>query len=250
MTYSILRQPRRGAVTLNEDGTFTYTPKKNKVGVDSFTYTATDPAGNVSREATVTVQILKPTDAMQYTDTLGYDCRFAAEWLRNTGLFVGERVGGENCFYPEKEVSRGEFLTMLVQTLSIPTQDISYDAIPGDTPGWLRPYLAAAMRAGLTADLPQSESGSFEADRAITGAEAAVMIQNALDLSVSAATVEQDGKSNEPAWAEVSLAVMAENGIDLTAQDYLTRAQAAQALYTVSKLSLHAPGMSVIRMHQ
>ena len=37
MTYSLIRQPKRGDVTLQADGTFTYTPKKNKVGVDSFT---------------------------------------------------------------------------------------------------------------------------------------------------------------------------------------------------------------------
>ena len=71
LTYTVLRNPKRGEVTIHEDGTFVYTPKKNKVGVDSFTYTATDPAGNVSREATVTIQILKPTDSRQYTDTAG-----------------------------------------------------------------------------------------------------------------------------------------------------------------------------------
>ena len=102
LTYSLVRKPKRGTVELREDGTFTYTPKKNKVGVDSFTYTVADPAGNVSREATVTVQILKPTDARQYTDTVGSDCRFTAEWMRNTGLFVGEVVAGESCFFPEK----------------------------------------------------------------------------------------------------------------------------------------------------
>ena len=46
------------------------------------------------------------------------------------------------------------------------------------------------------------------------------------------------------------LAVMAENGIALTAEDALTRAQAAEALYAVSKLGLDAPGMTVIRMQQ
>ena len=45
VTYAVLRQPKRGTVTLDGQGGFTYTPKKNKVGVDSFTYTATDPAG-------------------------------------------------------------------------------------------------------------------------------------------------------------------------------------------------------------
>lgn len=92
MTYTLIRQPKRGTVEIQSDGSFTYTPKKNKVGVDSFVYTATDPAGKVSREATVTVTILKPSDAKQYQDTLGRDCRFAAEWMRHSGIFVGERL--------------------------------------------------------------------------------------------------------------------------------------------------------------
>ena len=72
MTFSVVRQPKRGLVSVESNGSFTYTPKKNKVGVDSFTYTAVDPAGNVSREATVTVQILKPTDSQLYTDHRGH----------------------------------------------------------------------------------------------------------------------------------------------------------------------------------
>ena len=75
LTYSLTRQPKRGTVTIREDGTFLYTPKKNKVGTDSFTYTAVDPAGKVSREATVTVQILKPADGARYSDT----SKFTAE---------------------------------------------------------------------------------------------------------------------------------------------------------------------------
>ena len=43
MVFTVVRQPKRGQVVINEDGSFEYTPKKNKVGVDSFTYTATDP---------------------------------------------------------------------------------------------------------------------------------------------------------------------------------------------------------------
>ena len=253
MTYSVLRQPKRGTVVVKGDGTFTYTPKKNKVGVDSFTYTATDPAGNVSREATVTIQILKPTDATQYTDTVGENCRFAAEWLRNTGLFVGESVAGESCFFPEKAVTRGEFISTLVKMLEIPTDNVSYASIPADTPNWLKPYLAAAMRAGLTADLPLYDSGSFEADRPITGAEAAVMIQNALDLSVSETTLEAmagDTLDEALSWAAVSVAVMAENGVMLTADESMNRGQLALALYRISYLCTDAPGMTVIRKQQ
>ena len=256
LTYTVVRQPRRGQVELGEDGSFTYTPKKNKVGVDSFTYTATDPAGNVSREATVTIQILKPTDAKQYTDTMGEPCRFAAEWLRNTGLFVGERIGEQECFHPEKTVSRGEFLAMVIKALDIPVEEVSYEAVPEDTPAWLKPYLAAAMRSGLTAGWPENEDGSFQADAPINGAEAAVMLQNALDLTISQQTLEAEQVDAEtpaedvPAWAAVSMTAMAENGIAMDAAKELCRGDVAQILYQVSHLAVNAPGMTVIRMQQ
>ena len=252
LTFSLVRKPKRGTVEIREDGSFTYTPKKNKVGVDSFTYTATDPAGNVSREATVTVQILKPTDARQYTDTVGTDCRFAAEWMRNTGLFVGEQIGQKACFFPEKQVSRGDFMAMLVQTLDIPLEQTDYEGLPDDLPQWLRPYMAAALRSGLVEGVPQRET--FGADEPITGAEAAVMLQNALDLTISRETLEvmnmDEGKSEVPTWAQVSMTAMEDNGIMLDADEMLTRGQAANVLYQASRLAPNAPGSSVFRMQR
>lgn len=236
LTYTLVRTPRRGSVELHEDGSFTYTPKKNKVGVDSFTFTAADPGGNVSREATVTVQILKPTDAKQYQDTVGKDCRFAAEWMRNTGLFVGESIGGETCFYPDKTVSRGEFLTMLVNLLELPVAET-------DAPEWVQPYLDAAIRSGLVSGW---QAESFAMDEPITGAEAAVALQSALDLS--AEELEMTFGEELPDWAATSLAVMAANGVELEAESPLTRSQAAQTLYKVSRMAATAPGMMVFNM--
>jgi len=249
LTFTVVRGPKRGAVEVKEDGTFVYTPKKNKVGIDSFTYTATDPAGNVSRVATVTVQILKPTDSKQYTDTIGHDDRFEAEWLRNSGLFVGEQVGGNACFYPEKAVSRGEFLAMVVKVLDIPLEGADESQMPADAPQWLKPYLAAAQRSGLLTDLETAA----DYQEGITGAEVAVILQNALDLTVSsdvlAAEQTADGE-DVPTWAAASLTVMEQNGVALQANAPLTRADAACVLYQVSKLALEAPGMTVIRMQQ
>lgn len=250
LTYTLMRKPKRGEVVISEDGSFTYTPKKNKVGVDSFTYTATDEAGNVSREATVTVQILKPTDNRRYTDTVGMDCRFAAEWLRNTGLFVGEKVNGQDCFYPNQVVTRGQFLAMVVDLLDIPKTDTESAAISEDTPDWLKPYLAAALRSGLISNWPETETGSFETDRPITHEEAAVLMQNALELPVSQEIWEsqQTAETEASAWAVASMAVLQENGIALTAGNELTRGQAAQVLYELSRLSVNAPGLSMFRL--
>lgn len=250
MTYTVTRQPKRGTVTVGEDGSFTYTPKKNKVGVDSFVYTATDPAGNVSREATVTIRILKPTDSTQYTDTVGSECRFAAEWMKNTGLFVGEKVGGECCFHENRTVTRGEFVTMALQVLGIPVdKDVTYTGYTDEVPDWLKPYLAAAMRAGMTANLPASDT--FGADEAITGAEAAVMLQNALDLTVSTAAPAsapmEKSDDNPPAWAAAAVAAMSESGIEVSVSEPLTRGQVALILYQVSKLANDAPGLQMYR---
>jgi hypothetical protein len=252
LTYTLVRAPKRGQVELRENGSFLYTPKKNKVGVDSFVFTATDPAGNVSRQATVTVQILKPSQSQQYSDTAGKEYRFEAEWLRNTGLFVGESVNGQSCFHPEKAVSRGQFLAMVVNMLDIPLEEVAQTALPQDTPQWLAPYLAAAMRAGLTAGIPEEEGDSLDADAPITGAEAAVLLQNALDLTVSSETLEEKPTAEQemPTWAESSLAVMAQYGITLEANAPITRADAAQVLYQVSALALEAPGTAVFRMQE
>ena len=246
LVYTVTRQPKRGEVAIGEDGSFTYTPKKNKVGVDSFVFTATDPAGNVSREATVTITILKPTDAKQYTDTIGKDCRFAAEWMKNTGIFVGESLGDHACFSPEKEVTRGEFVTMLLHALEIPVEeDVTFTGYTDEIPQWFRPYLAAAVRSGLTADLPDQET--FGADTAISGAEAAVMLQSALDLTIPLPDSNSEALSQEaalavPAWAAVALSAMEEHDMALEANAPLTRGEAACLLYQAVKLSTPSEG--------
>ena len=245
MTYTVTRIPKRGEVVIREDGSFIYTPKKNKVGVDSFTYTATDPAGNVSREATVTITVVKPSDATQYTDTAGKSCRFAAEWMKNTGIFVGENVNGNGCFQPEKEVSRGDFLTMLVGALEIPMDDqAEFTGFADEAPDWLKPYLTAAMRSGLTAGWP--EGNEFRASQPITGAEAAVMLQNALDLAVETVVADEA----VPVWAQQAVSTLSSHGIKLCASEPLNRGQAAEIMYRVSQLKKEAPGMAALRAAQ
>ncbi len=232
LTYTITRAPKRGNVTIQQDGSFVYTPKKNKIGIDSFTFTAADPAGNVSREATVTITILKPTEAALYTDTLGKDCQFAAEWMKNTGIFIGETLGGNPCFCPDKPVSRGEFVTMLVKALDIPAdEDLCYTGYTDEIPQWLQPYLAAAMRAGLTSGLPDQEV--FGANTAITGGEASVLLCNALKLPAA----EIPAEDSAPAWAQEALANLSSQGISLEAEGPVTRSMAAQVLYLASRLN-------------
>lgn len=244
LTLTVTRQPKRGTVELREDGSFTYTPKKNKVGTDSFCFTATDPAGNVSREATVTVKILKPSSAAQYTDTIGSSNRFVAEWMKNTGLFVGEQVGGMYCFREDKTVSTGEFITMAVKSLGIPVdEEEEFVGYTDHAPAWLKPYLAAALRAGLTAGLPVDETGALGIHAPVTGAQAAVILQNAMDLALETMG-DASADDSVPAWAQSAVSALSQHGIAVDTAE-LNRGQVAQLLYQASALAETAPGLQM-----
>ena len=241
LVFTVVRQPRRGSVILRPDGSYLYTPEKNKVGTDSFTYTATDSAGNASREATVTVRILKPTDELQYSDTDGLDCRFEAEWLRQSGIFSGETVSGQLCFSPEEQVTRGQFLAMLMETLEMPVDhSVGSTGFLDDSPAWLRPYLAAALRSGLITGYPGTGGSEFRPDQSINGEEAAGMICNALQFALPTALTEDGAIA---AWASEGTSA----GLSLPeGEETMTRARTAELLYQVSRLKSGAPGLSAL----
>ena len=228
MTFTLTRPPKRGTVEISGDGSFTYTPKKNKVGVDSFVFTATDPAGKVSRETTVTVSILKPTDARQYADTAGKSCRFAAEWMKNTGIFVGEALDGSPCFSPEKTVTRGEFVTMLVKALDIPMDANLVETGYSDVPDWLKPYLAAAVRSGLTGSF---DGEAFLPEQPVTSQQAASMLCAALKLE----PLEQPALSAQSTLTPEE--IVTQNGLSLPEGSLLTRSDCAELLYQASQLN-------------
>ena len=105
-------------------------------------------------------------------------------------------------------------------------------------------YFVAAMRAGLTAGLPVSDSGEFQPGMPATAAEAAVLLQNALDLTSEPL---DDTLAVQPVWAADAVSALAQYGISLPADAYLTRGQTAQLLYQASLLADTAPGLQMYR---
>ena len=136
-------------------------------------------------------------------------------------------------------------MAMVIKLLEIPVEDGDYSAIPTDVPMWLKPYVGAALRSGLLNGLEQGET--FGADMPITEAEAAVMLQNALALSLTEVAVREE---TVPVWAADAVAVLAQNGLMLNGEGALTRARVAELLYQVSYLAVDAPGMQILRMQQ
>ena len=99
------------------------------------------------------------------------------------------------------------------------------------------------MRSGLTDKLPISETGALGFDEPITSAEAAVMLQNAMDLSISASAKPVD--KEVPDWAASAVMAMNDNGISMDGRSTLTRGEVAIILYKAHCLASQAPGLSM-----
>ena len=67
LSFAIDTDVAQGALTLLGDGGFTYSPAAHFFGVDSFTFTATDPSG-LSSSATITIDVTAVNDAPQAID--------------------------------------------------------------------------------------------------------------------------------------------------------------------------------------
>ncbi len=67
LTAAVVSGPAHGSLTLNPDGSFTYTPTANWNGTDTFTYRANDGSDS-SNTATVTITVASVNDAPAGTD--------------------------------------------------------------------------------------------------------------------------------------------------------------------------------------
>ena len=242
LTFQLVDKPARGAVTMPEDGSneFVYTPYENKTGKDSFTYVAVDAVGNTSAPATVKVKIEKASTKVTYSDMDGVSAHKAAIRLAEEGIFVGECMGGEYFFNPDTPVSRSEFLTMTMKATGLDAlEDVTTTGFTDDAaiPTWAKGYAASALKAGVVQGAAD-EVGRivFNAEDTITRAEAAVLLDRALqvsDVSETMATVDELA----PAWAVQSAANLESCGVlaagstgTLELSDQLTRADAAEMI--------------------
>ena len=169
---------------------------------------------------------------------------FYAMWLKEAGLFTGATVGGNLCFEPEKTVSRGEFLVMVMKLVDAQADETGLTSGFSDeaaTPVWLQPYIVSALGSGMISGVSSEDGVVFRPEAALSRAEAAVMLQNVLQLPApTAKTVfSETDAAAVPAWAADATAALSAAGISLgdTAQaDAITRREVAKLLYEVSNL--------------
>ena len=146
VTYAVAEEPKKGTVTIS-GSEFTYTPEEGVTGSDSFTYTATDSQGRVSQPATVQVRIEKSKSGVKYADMGGSPAAAAAQYLAESGIFTGAKIGENYYFEPDATVSRSEFLALAMETAGREVTNVTITGFCDDEsiPAWAKAYAAAGV---------------------------------------------------------------------------------------------------------
>lgn len=237
VTFEIADAPKKGSVQAGQDGSFLYTPSENKKGQDSFTYIAIDNNGNLSNKATVTISINKQSTKLTYSDMADNSSYYSALVLAEKGVLIGEKLGTEYFFRPDSTVTRGEFLAMCLAMSDAETlQGITRTGFADDEsiPMWVKPYVSTALMTGVITGY-KDDNGKlvFSSQEPISFAEAAVMLNNILQISDVTSVIATE-QTTCPVWsvqAEANLAacnILPALGTECI--NNITRAEAADML--------------------
>lgn len=242
----IVRYPESGVLTMLDkySGDYVYIPNENFSGKDSFCYVARDKYGNYSASAEVSLEVNKLKTTVSFDDMQSSAYYNAALTMVEEGIMSGTQVGSDTYFYPDRAVTRGEFVVMLLHSLGI--KDVSAAASTpfadnDEIPAQMRGYVAAAYSLGYVKGSVIEDGLCFEANKNISRAEAAVIIGNVLNVEVPSVIPTFSDSADIPAWAASSMyslsAIGVMNRVDggISPMSAVTRADAAQILVNLMR---------------
>lgn len=199
MSVQLLTPPEKGSLSF-EGLDFTYTPFQGNTGEDSFTFLVCDTVGNCSAPCSMKILITGKTAVSSFADMRDNPSHYAALRLREHGVMTGESLGEINLFYPQAQVSRGEFLVTLFAAAGL-DQSLTTcvnTGLDNDTeiPLWLKPYVAEAVKRGIVTER------TFETGQVPARAEAVVLTHRTAAIGAVDTSGLQCGDLAEiPDWA-------------------------------------------------
>ena len=239
--YEVVSYPEKGLLTVKDktDGEYTYTPMKNYVGRDSFSYVGVDKYGNRSEKITVTVSVGRSGGVAVFKDMIYDPGHYGALLLDSMGVMEGSKDGKENVFMPDKEMTYGDFLKAAMTASKTPLKSM----IPNDIgelimsqPDEYRAYLVTAYDLSLI-----NADGLRELDcgRSLTKAEACVIVDTLIGAEDAKTVPVFDDMDSVPSYALDSVCALIEIGVVRTENgvilptEALTRADCAEMLAAV-----------------
>ena len=255
MFFEVVSYPANGTITISDDssGYFCYTPKAGFTGTDCFSYTASDVYGNKSDVAEVNVIVSRPGTNTYYDDMQDHWAHSAAVDISAMGLMNGalDAETGAYNFYPDEQVSRGDFLAMALICAGKESQIEFVDKTSFDDdeliPVNIKSYVEYARTNGIvngyTLDNGQTV---FAGSDPISRAEAAVIVDRILSLpdNDTVITGQFDDCASVESWAGQALANLNAIGIfkgngygEMLPDNNVTRAETAEILCSICDYS-------------
>ena len=238
----VVSYPKKGVLVIEDSalGTYRYIPYENATGKDSFTCVAIDRYGNYSAAREVSLEIKRSEMSEKYVDLADSPYQSSALAMTEKGIMGGTQVGNSLYFYPDREVSRAEFVVMAMNAAGITDiAKVSSTVFSDDAeiPSDMKRYIATAYELGyIKGSADESGRLCFEPSRSITRAEAAVMLGNILGAATPTMKPTLADESEIPAWAQSSVYAMVEMGVleatetGVSPHEKLTRGSTADIL--------------------
>ena len=247
IVFEIVDFPEKGILDLTNasTGEYTYTPCDGCRGKDSFTYVVRDEWGNYSEPASVVITIDKAACDLVFADMDGHWAHNAALVMASENAMEMEYVDGNVFFRPDEMITREDFIVTVMKVLGSGEIDPAVtvfaddDEISDEASG----YIARAYSLGIVKGTEKNGLKYFNPTDTITRAEAAVILNSIIGAKEPDTLQAFADSDTVPSFAKSALYALNDEGIfkgtgsgNISPNQNLSRAQAAQILLTVKKL--------------
>lgn len=264
-SFVITTEPSHGIVSQETSGEplFSYVPELDYIGEDSFTFRL-ESGDLYSNVGTISISIEGPSEPVipfYYEDMQSHWANFSASHLAARGMIIGEEINNDFYYYPNRNMTRADFLLFLLAILDVEDTNISMlTDISGDSgemttiefadkkemPDWLLEKVNFAYDMKLISGISKNNELYFNPTAPITRGEAFVMINNA--LLIMSNTENVDGRlnytdaDNIPAWSRQAIMnlssyqiIQGDSNNKINTNKITTRGEAAELCYKLLK---------------
>jgi hypothetical protein len=219
-------------------GKYEYVHKKGFNGNDSSSYCVVDKYGNWSDIVSVNIEVKAPDkNAVSFADLEKYENISPVIYVTEKDVMSGVVVGNENYFYPDKTVSRAEFVVMAMHALGMDkdetVQKTSF-ADDADIASYMKGYIQRAYEKGYVTGNFKGGEIYFDPDAPITKFDAVSILDAMTDFSKGDLESGAKDSYEVPAWAQGSFDTLVSLGIvdidesDILADTELSKMDCAQ----------------------
>ena len=186
--FTVTASPDHGTLQLldSKSGFFMYTPKTDFTGRDTFSVRVCDAYGNRSEKKRMILHINESLSKTVFSDMTNHWAHSDAARIYESGLMRAKDDNGKLLFFPEKDMTRGDFLAiaMISAGLEPAVEKVFTTSFYDDAniPVNIKSYAEAAKRLGIINGYEINGNTVFDSLSPVTRHDAALIVSRILAL--------------------------------------------------------------------